>query len=92
MRTRGPGPSPFGTGVVTARAETQADHVVDRTSISDDGREFLSAVDEMSEQLKQDDPRREEHVLEVRQKLLRGELDQPVIFGAVAEAMLEVEF
>ena len=67
-------------------------HVVDRASISDDGREFLSAVDEMSERLKQDDPRRKEHVLEVRQKLLRGELDQQVIFGTVAEAMLEAEF
>ena len=68
------------------------DHLGDRTSISDDGREFLSAVDEMSEQLKKGDPRREERLLEVSQKLQRGELDQPKIFRAVADAMFEAEF
>ena len=68
------------------------DQVTDQASISDDSRESLAVVEAMSEELKQDDPIREERVREVREKLQRGELEQPKVFRAVADAILDVEY
>ena len=68
------------------------DQVTDQASISDDSRESLAVVEAMSEELKQDDPIREERVREVRGKLERGELEQPEVFRAVADAILDVEY
>ena len=68
------------------------DSVTDQASISSDGRESLAVVEAMSQELKQDEPGREERVREVREKLQRGELDQPEVFRAVAEAILNVEY
>ncbi len=76
-------------------AETRdqvTDQVTDQASISDDGRESLAVVEAMSEELKQDEPGREERVREVREKLQRGELDQPEVFRAVAEAILNIDY
>ena len=72
-------------------AETR-DQVTDQASISDDGRESLAVVEAMSEELKQDEPGREERVREVQERLLRGELEQPDVYLAVAEAILNVEY
>ncbi len=68
------------------------DQVTDQASISDDSRESLAVVEAMSEELKQDEPGREERVREVQERLLRGELEQPDVYLAVAEAILNVEY
>ena len=72
-------------------AETR-ESVTDQASISSDGRESLAVVEAMSEELKLDDPGREERVREVREKLQRGELDKPEIFRAVAEAIFNIDY
>ena len=62
--------------------------VADLTSISDAARGFLAAVETLSEEAKQPDPAREEHVREVQQRLQRGELDQVEIYREAAGAIL----
>ena len=73
------------------KPSAQAPHVTDQASISPGGREYLAAIDALSEKLKHEDGGREARVREVREKLQSGELDNQETYRAVAEAILDSE-
>jgi len=62
--------------------------VEDSATISPDGRERLHVLESHAQRLRAADPQRQALVEAARARLQSGELDDPQVYGKVAEAIL----